>query len=151
MYPAAYVTFLSYSFLTPLSHLFIVLLFFVCRSVLSIDWRTLASGVVFAGLTSESAWMMCQPYCVWTGGDVWPVLSENATLSNCGTVSPLVIVSLPPTLAELGSFEYCFASFAKSAPFLSCVSSWSASDLLFTRMWRTLRDEGVVYDDLCDV
>src|SRR5579863_5600205 len=109
---------------------------------------TLASGVTFAGFTSESAWMMCQPYCVCTGGDVAPVLSENATLSNAATVWPCVIVSLPPTFAELGSFEYCFASLPKSAPPLSLVSSCSASDLLFTRMWRTSRDAAVVYDDL---
>ena len=84
---------------------------------------TLASGVTFAGLTAESASMMCQPYCVCTGGEVSPVLSENATLSNGATVSPYVMVSLPPTFAELGSFEYFFASVAKLSPLLSRLSS----------------------------
>ncbi len=89
--------------------------------------------------------MMCQPYCVCTGGEVSFVFSENATLSNCGTVWPFVIVSLPPIFAEPGSFEYFFASTAKLAPFFSCVSSVSASFLLFTRMWRTSRLAAVPY------
>ena len=67
--------------------------------------------------------MMCQPYCVCTGAEMSPVFSENAILSNGATVWPFVIVSLPPCFAEPGSFEYFFASVAKSAPSFSCVSS----------------------------
>jgi len=43
---------------------------FDCSSCCEICVLTEASGVVVAGLTAESAWMMCQPYCVWIGGEV---------------------------------------------------------------------------------
>ena len=44
------------------------------------------NGVFCDGLMSESAWMMCQPYCVWTGGEISFVFSAKAALSNSGTV-----------------------------------------------------------------
>ena len=66
--------------------------------------------------------MMCQPYVVCTGAESSFFLSENATLSNGATVCPFEIVSFPPCAAEPGSFEYFFASFAKSPPLFSCVS-----------------------------
>ena len=92
--------------------------------------------------------MMCQPYVVCTGADSSFVLSENATLSNGATVCPFEIVSFPPCAAEPGSFEYFFASAAKSPPPLSCDSMVSASFLLFTRMWRTSRLSGFAYVDV---
>src|SRR5438093_2108787 len=140
--------FLSKDFFTPSNHVVIVEVFFVWSSCWRIDSLTSFSGVCFAGFTAESAWMMCQPYVVCTGGDVWPVLSENATLSNGATVWPFVIVSLPPFGAEPGSFEYFFASVAKLAPEFSCASMLSASFLLFTRMWRMSRLSCWVYVDL---
>jgi len=54
-------------------------------------------------------------------------------------VPPWAAQSLPPWAAEPGSFEYCFASAAKLAPFLSFVSIVSARLLLLTRMCRTSR------------
>ena len=82
--------------------------------------------------------MMCQPNCVCTGGEIWFVFSAKATLSNGATVWPFVIVELAAVrLRRAVSVEYFFASVAKSAPAFSCASIWSASALVFTRMWRT--------------
>ena len=134
--------------MTPSSHFVIASVFFFWIS----DWRivsfTSASGVVFAGLIADSAWMMCHPYVVCTGFDSSFVFSAKETLSNSGTVWPFEIVSFPPFGAEPGSFEYFFASFAKLAPAFSCASMLSASFLLFTRMWRMSRLSCWVYVDL---
>ena len=105
-----------------LTHFVITSFFFCCSSCCRIESFTLSSGVVVGGLTAESAWITCHPYCVCTGRDSSPFFSENAVLSNGATVWPRTIVSLPPFAAELGSFEYFFASFAK---FFSCAAtSW---------------------------
>src|SRR5579862_7333982 len=92
-------------------------------SCLRIDDATFDSGVVFAGLTAASGSIRNQPYClVFTGFRSTPVLAvgANTALSNSVTSFPCVAVYLPPLSLEPGSFEYFFASFAKSAPALSC-------------------------------
>ena len=77
-------------------------------------------------LSGPSAWMMCQPKRVLTGSESSLTLSASAVFSNCGTVSPLRMVSSPPTSFE-ESVECLFASTAKSAPSISWPWMLSAS------------------------
>src|SRR5205823_2937243 len=130
-------------------HFDIASAFFCCNSCWLIASLTCVNGVFFAGLTAESAWITCQPYCVCTGFESSFVFSENATLSNGGTVCPFEIVSFPPWLFEPGSCEYFFASAAKSAPPFSCAYSLSAVVSSFTRIWRTSRVAGCEYCSGC--
>ena len=102
----------AYSFFTWSTHFVMASFFFCCSSCCLIDACSCLSGVVDAGFTSESAWMMCQPNCVWIGCEIWFFLSRKAALSNGATVWPRLIppVSLPPSGFDDVSVEYFLAS-----------------------------------------
>ena len=80
---------------------------FVERSAASIVGRTLDSGVVVPGVTSDVAWMISQPLCVRTGAEIAFVFSEKATRSNAGSVWPCVMppARTPPDAAVVASIE----------------------------------------------
>ena len=52
-------------------------------------------------------------------GKTWSAEEDERLLAGCdggATVAPCCAVNLPPSFADAGSWEYCRASFAKSAP-----------------------------------
>ena len=64
---------------------------------------TCGNGVDWLFFTGPSAWMMCQPYCVFTGLEMPLSPIVKAVCSNSGTSWPFVAVIFPPWFFEAGS------------------------------------------------
>ena len=123
----------------------------VTRAVVTACWRNCRKAPCDAALTAaltcslaasnvavfrSRTRMMCQPYWVCTGSEIWPMGSSLAALSNSGTNTPLGLQPRSPPLAPLPvSIETDLATAAKSSPPLIRARAASASALVFTRMW----------------
>ena len=80
--------------------------------------------------------IMWYPNSVFTGSEISPICSLNATSSNCFTIMPFVKYPKFPSFFPLPeSIDNSFANFPNFSPFLSLSTMASDSLCFATRIW----------------